>query len=114
LKHLTGPSPQSVKGLIMANRTKTLPRVDHKTLDAALAQATQANNEPDHRKRDALLLEACRLHRQAHEGCLTTEVERLQEAKRRALRIADERSRENVALRAENAKLQAALAEARR
>lgn len=37
------------------------------------------------------------------------EIERLQEAKRRALAIADERSKENVALRAENDRLRAAL-----
>lgn len=38
------------------------------------------------------------------------EIERLQEAKRKALAIADERSKENVALRAENERLRADLA----
>ena len=37
------------------------------------------------------------------------EIERLQAAKRRALAIADERSKENVELRAENERLRAAL-----
>jgi hypothetical protein len=37
------------------------------------------------------------------------EIERLQEAKRRALAVADERSKENVGLRAENERLTAAL-----
>lgn len=36
---------------------------------------------------------------------LTAEIERLQDAKRRALAIADERSKENVDLRAENERL---------
>jgi hypothetical protein len=38
------------------------------------------------------------------------EIERLQEAERRALAIVDERAKENVALRAENERLRAALA----
>ena len=42
---------------------------------------------------------------------LKREVERLQDAKRRALAIADERSKEAVALRLENERLRAQLAE---
>jgi hypothetical protein len=42
---------------------------------------------------------------------LKREVERLQDAKRRALAIADERSKEAVALRLENERLWAQLAE---
>jgi hypothetical protein len=44
---------------------------------------------------------------------LLLEIERLQGAKKRALAIADERSRENVELRAEIEKLQAALTQSR-
>lgn len=99
----------------MAN-LKTIPRpYDRKMLNAALVQAERAALERDKIKRDALLLEACRLYRAAYEEATTalTEIERLQIAKRRALAIADERSRENVQLRAENEQLRAALAEAR-
>ena len=42
---------------------------------------------------------------------LKREVERLQDAKRRALAIADERAKEAVALRLENERLRAQLAE---
>jgi hypothetical protein len=41
---------------------------------------------------------------------LTREIERLQAAKRRALAVADERSKEAVALRLENDQLKAQLA----
>jgi len=42
---------------------------------------------------------------------LKREIERLQDAKRRALAIADERAKEAVALRLENERLRAQLAE---
>jgi hypothetical protein len=42
---------------------------------------------------------------------LMREIERLQDAKRRALAIADERAKEAVALRLENERLRAQLAE---
>jgi hypothetical protein len=42
------------------------------------------------------------------------EIERLQEAKRRALAIADERSKENVGLRQEIERLQATIAKAKK
>ena len=45
---------------------------------------------------------------------LVDEIERLQAAKRRALAIADERSKENIELRAEIERLRAALGEVRR
>jgi hypothetical protein len=44
---------------------------------------------------------------------LKREIERLQDAKRRALAIADERSKEAVALRLENERLRAKLSECR-
>jgi hypothetical protein len=98
--------------------SKTTPRpLDRNMLDAALAKATEANREPDKTRRDLLTLEACRMYREARSAdtaVILAENARLQEAKRRALKIADERSRENVGLRAENERLRAALAEARR
>ena len=45
----------------------------------------------------------------AENAKLAAEIERLQAAKRAALAIADERSKENVGLRAENVRLNAAL-----
>jgi regulator of replication initiation timing len=50
--------------------------------------------------------------RQPHDiEALKREIQRLQEAKRRALAIADERSKEAVELRLENERLRARLAE---
>jgi hypothetical protein len=74
---------------------RTVGRVARQANQAAIGMRPSARSE-----QNTGALKAGAISRR-HAGELLLEIERLQDAKRRALAIADERSRENVELRAE-------------